>query len=294
MGSHRLPLPCKIDNGSSTWFRCVVSIPEHHLKRKGNRTVQEVSRAKGRYAIVGSAMILFMAGASLAQNQSLPTVMESGSNDVISLQRGQIPDAATPIAPQSPSKALRRRSSATFSAEHPSAGQRAHIGKATSPTRMKRKMAKPSAKPDIASRIAPMSSGGGASIQNNAIAPPAASLVPPPVPESLSESPLASPVGSALAPRPVLDNGISERLVTVCLSNAATNSGTKAFDVQRRDSPRFVVGSGKTTCAKFEPTRQTIYFWKTNTLGKLALTLSNRLDLRDSEGTQIMLNWEQD
>lgn len=99
---------------------------------------------------------------------------------------------------------------------------------------------------------------------------------------------------SIAAPAPVLDSAIAERLVTVCLNNSASNSGTKAFDVQRRDVPRFVAASGKTTCAKFEPTRQTIYFWKTTSQGKLALTLSNRLDLRDSEGTQIMLNWEQD
>ena len=72
---------------------------------------------------------------------------------------------------------------------------------------------------------------------------------------------------SVAAPAPVLDSAIAERLVTVCLNNSASNSGAKAFDVQRRNVPRFVATSGKTTCAKFEPTRQTIYLWKTDAQG---------------------------
>lgn len=212
-------------------------------------------------------MIVLMAGPTSAQNQPLPTVLESGSSDVISVQRGQIPEVSTPIAPLSPSRALKNSSSTNFSAAKRSVGKPASVGKAVSGTRVKSRTRQAPATPGVASRIGPMSlGGGGASLGSNSI----------------------------VAPAPVLDGGIAGRLVTVCLNNSASNSGTKAFDVQRRDVPRFVAASGKTTCAKFEPTRQTIYFWKTNAQGMLALTLSNRLDLRDSEGTQIMLNWEQD
>lgn len=239
---------------------------------KGNQVAKALSRLMSTCTVAGSVMVVLMAGTASAQSQPPPTFLESGSSDVISVQRGQVPTATTPIAPLSPSRALNRSSSTNFSAGTRSVGKAAKqsVGKpakAVSSTRVQSRSRKAPATPGVAPSIGPMSLGGSsASIGSNSVA----------------------------APAPVLDSAIAGRLVTVCLNNSASNSGAKAFDVQRRNVPRFVATSGKTTCAQFEPTRQTIYLWKTDAQGKLALTLSNRLDLRNSEGTQIMLNWQQD
>jgi len=87
---------------------------------------------------------------------------------------------------------------------------------------------------------------------------------------------------------------IKQRLVTICLQNAAVNSGVKAFDIRKNGQPRYVAQPGVKICGKFEPTHHTLYFWKTNKAGRLSLTLSNRLDLGDTDGTQVNLTWVRD
>jgi hypothetical protein len=87
---------------------------------------------------------------------------------------------------------------------------------------------------------------------------------------------------------------VDTRLVTVCLTNPANAQGSKAFDIQRTDPPRFVARTGSRTCARFEPTRHTLYLWKAGADGKLSLILSSPLDLNDADGTQVSIDWQQD
>ncbi|WP_346911505.1 hypothetical protein [uncultured Roseibium sp.] len=87
---------------------------------------------------------------------------------------------------------------------------------------------------------------------------------------------------------------VDTRLVTVCLTNPANAQGSKAFDIQKTDPPRFVARTGARACARFEPTRHTLYLWKARKDGKLSLILSSPLDLNDTDGTQVSLDWLQD
>lgn len=98
----------------------------------------------------------------------------------------------------------------------------------------------------------------------------------------------------AAAPEPDFSDTVSARLVTVCLNNPDNASGAKAFDIRRDGPPRYIADIGKSTCARFEPTRHTLYLWKTNDIGALSLILSNRLDLNDEDGTQVTLDWLRD
>ena len=82
--------------------------------------------------------------------------------------------------------------------------------------------------------------------------------------------------------------------MTVCLNNPDDASGAKGFDIRRDGPPRYVADVGATACARFEPTRHTIYLWKTNDLGALSLILSSRLDLIEADGTQVSLDWLRD
>lgn len=204
-----------------------------------------------------SALLVFTAMPASADSQALPTILQSGSNDIIRLQRGIVPGAETRIAPLSPSNFL---------------------GSGTRKSGAKKRSTRASR------RASPSNVGGGVQVHKLRGAP---QNFPTP-PQGGQAAPATTP------PILKLDERVAERLVTICLSNPGKNSGPKAFDVQRSDEPRYVAQPGEQICAKFEPTRQTVYFWKTNDLGKLSLTLSNRLDLSDSEGTQITLNWEQD
>ena len=83
------------------------------------------------------------------------------------------------------------------------------------------------------------------------------------------------------------------RLVTVCLKNS-TSSGIKAFDIRRGGPPRFAADSGGQACTRLEPIRHTITFWKAAEDGTLQPTLTSRLDLGDTGGTQVTLNWIED
>ncbi len=87
---------------------------------------------------------------------------------------------------------------------------------------------------------------------------------------------------------------IDLRLVTICLSNPGDAQGAKGFDIRRESLPRYVAEIGKMACARFEPTRQMLYFWKADETGDLRLTLSSRLDLNDSDGTLVTLDWMRD
>ncbi|MCP4318764.1 MAG: hypothetical protein GY789_22910 [Hyphomicrobiales bacterium] len=91
-----------------------------------------------------------------------------------------------------------------------------------------------------------------------------------------------------------LEDAIEMRLVTVCLKNPADMHRTKAFDINRTGLPRFPVRPGGQVCAKLEPTRHTVYFWKSDAAGALLPTLSSRLDLNDADGTLINLTWVQE
>lgn len=83
-------------------------------------------------------------------------------------------------------------------------------------------------------------------------------------------------------------------LVTLCLKNASESSRTKAFDIRRSLPPRYLARPGGQVCAAFVPTRQTLYFWKSDEAGKLVLSLSSPLDLGMSAGGRILLTWVQD
>ncbi|MEM9030951.1 MAG: hypothetical protein AAGC70_21545 [Pseudomonadota bacterium] len=95
-------------------------------------------------------------------------------------------------------------------------------------------------------------------------------------------------------PQPVLSEEVNARLVTICLNNPDDAVGAKAFDIRREGPPRYVADIGASACARFEPTRHTLYLWKTNDIGALSLIVSNRLDLNGEDGTQVTLDWLRD
>ena len=103
-----------------------------------------------------------------------------------------------------------------------------------------------------------------------------------------------APTPRSRAANPPSGGRIDTRLVTVCLTNPAGAAGPKAFDIQKSDPPRFVANTGERTCARFEPTRHTLYLWKAGKDGKLFLVLSSPLDLNDTDGTQVSLYWLQE
>jgi len=96
------------------------------------------------------------------------------------------------------------------------------------------------------------------------------------------------------APPPPLEEDIDLRLVTICLTNPEHAQGAKGFDIRRDGLPRYVAEVGEMACARFEPTRQMLYFWKADGSGELIPTLSSRLDLNDSDGTLVTLEWLRD
>ncbi len=107
---------------------------------------------------------------------------------------------------------------------------------------------------------------------------------------SRSLPPASSP---EVQPAP-LEEDIDLRLVTICLTNPAQAQGAKGFDIRRDGLPRYVAEVGEMACARFEPTRQMLYFWKADSSGDLIPTLSSRLDLNDSDGTLVTLDWVRD
>ncbi|WP_299483858.1 hypothetical protein [uncultured Roseibium sp.] len=113
--------------------------------------------------------------------------------------------------------------------------------------------------------------------------------------QALDSFQMAEPAPAPIPePTPVLPEGVDARLVTVCLNNPNGATGAKAFDIRREGPPRYVADVGASACARFEPTRHTLYLWKTNDIGALSLILSNRMDLNGEDGTQVTLDWIRD
>jgi len=86
--------------------------------------------------------------------------------------------------------------------------------------------------------------------------------------------------------------GISARLVIICLLNRTGHGRDVGFDLRREGRPRFIARPGGRVCARVEPARHRFYFWKTDRRGRLAPTLSQRLEL--SAGARIVLTWLRD
>lgn len=205
--------------------------------------------------------------AAQAEDGSQPTFLESGSNDLIRFQRGEgtaeeaIEDAAPlPEPPPAAEKPVAKKMRA-LSVERRSAPAET--------------MTAPAA---------------GLSVQS------APKTMAPPMPQADAAEAEASVPGAAptMASESPIDAEIDARLVTVCLNNPRDAAGAKAFDIRRNGPPRYIANIGGTACARFEPTRHTLYFWKAVDAGPLSLILSSRLDLNGADGTQVSLDWLRD
>jgi hypothetical protein len=224
-----------------------------------------------------------------AADQPQPTFLESGDNDLIRFQKGDVPiiegidqlleDTLVQPKKVKPNFALGRaklKASPEPAAETDLMVESEAREEQPAETRDQKsadRLLAPSS-PGIAPSATQVPLGGISSSAE--VAPLAEKIVPP-------------------APAPArLDDEIDARLVTVCLNNPDAASGAKAFDIRRDGAPRYVADIGATSCARFEPTRHTLYFWKSNELGALSLILSSRLDLNDADGTQVTLDWLRD
>lgn len=250
--------------------------------------------------------------AVLASGLPEPTFLESGSNDLIRFQKGEVPappvtlEAAPSAAPEPVEPAEMRApvhqlmdsegAAAEIAPPPPARPQPPTLAPAPSDapswtdrmdlefdpaigrTAPQRERVAPAAAPKQNSQKRE-ATGAGAQGLNSAIEKSAARRAQEPAP--LEEAADA-------------DDAISARLVTVCLTNPDDASGAKGFDIRRDGPPRYVADVGATACARFEPTRHTIYLWKTNDLGALSLILSSRLDLVEADGTQVSLDWLRD
>ncbi len=232
---------------------------------------------------------------ALAADKPAPTFLESGGNDLIRLQRGEVPQfEAEETDASSAGITLEDRLEADTAEE----------------TKNERRVDPEAALGRLLSEVKPSRDRAFAPSQQQAgeaepVQKPAPPVVQEPNIQSLSDSVpapaevIAPQVPSALQAPPtpapaLLDKDIEARLVTVCLSNPQEASGTKAFDIRRAGPPRYVAEIGATACARFEPTRHTLYLWKTDARGDLSLILSSRLDLNDADGTQVSLDWLRD
>ncbi len=225
-----------------------------------------------------------------------PTFLESGDNDLIRFQKGEVPERenqfgiAVPPAPAArqavPARPL--RSKTIQNRQLPASGGQANglslqAGQEASDQATKDQAIASEAPPAVEAMDAPdalLSAPAAESLQEPARAP--ASAAP------------AADMSSTPAPAAPLPMTIDARLVTVCLSNPQDAHGAKAFDIRRDAPPRYITEPGASTCARFEPTRHTLFLWKTNALGTLSLILSSRLDLNDADGTQVSLDWLRD
>ncbi len=217
-------------------------------------------------AVASAAVSFAITGPVLAAEKPAPSFLQSGSNDLIRFQKGGVPT--------------------------PEISQRAQSSTADKAKPMKRVMA-----PARTTATAAPSATAPAADSLSTVAP-----VQPPAPKEMAAPSPSAKIGvSRLQPEALveakpekLDDDIDIRLVTICLSNPETAQGAKGFDIRRNGLPRYVAEVGETTCARFEPTRQMLFFWKAKEDGELALTLSSRLDLNDSDGTMVTLDWLRD
>lgn len=299
------------------------------MSERGSQTTGFLSPG----VLAGSVVVFVSACIALAQDPPKPTFLESGDNDLIRFQMGGIPDApitesrvlsgrvneAVPvIGPATAPKALKEEGVA----EQESAAlahRRAELAKRADKT--------PS-KPIRTFALAP---AAGIIGSPEAADPPAAPQPKPaPAPERARTAPGAAETSAALfdstasdvsglapasdreadvrvyantlragppetaEPQPVLSEEVNARLVTICLNNPEEANGAKAFDIRREGPPRYVAKVGASACARFEPTRHTLFLWKTNDIGALSLIVSNRLDLNGEDGTKVTLDWLRD
>ena len=259
-----------------------------------------------RSLLFGGLLLSCATVAVLASGLPEPTFLESGSNDLIRFQKGEVPappialEAAPAAAPEpaqpaemgEPERRLMDSEEAAAEVALPPAPAPAPSADTFSPT----DRLSPELGPAIG-RIAP---------QRQRVAPAAAPKHKLQEQETSGSeiqglsSAIEKPVsGRVQEPAPLeeaadADDAIAARLVTVCLTNPEDASGAKGFDIRRDGPPRYVADVGATACARFEPTRHTIYLWKTNDLGALSLILSSRLDLVEADGTQVSLDWLRD
>lgn len=202
-----------------------------------------------------------------ASDKSRPTFLESGSNDLIRFQRGEAAaDEAAGEAAPLPEPA-------------PAAGK---------PVAKKmRSVIRAQRQTPADTMTAP---AAGVAVQS------APRAIAPPMPQADASEMEASVPDTApsMAEESPIDAAIDARLVTVCLNNPQYAAGAKAFDIRRNDPPRYIAEVGGSACARFEPTRHTLYFWKAAETGPLSLILSSRLDLNGADGTQVSLDWLKD
>ncbi|WP_417710485.1 hypothetical protein [Roseibium aggregatum] len=258
-------------------------------------------RRSAKSLLVGGLLLSCATVAVLASGLPEPTFLESGSNDLIRFQKGEVPApesapavAAEPAQPLELREPERRR---LMDGEEAAAEAAPPPAPAPSDNAFGDLVGFDSVPVPPIGQIAP---------QRQRIAPAAAPKQNSQKQEAigadtqgLTSAIEKSAAGRAPDPAPLeeaadSDDAIAARLVTVCLNNPEDASGAKGFDIRRDGPPRYVADVGATACARFEPTRHTIYLWKTNDLGALSLILSSRLDLVEADGTQVSLDWLRD
>ncbi|WP_306144953.1 hypothetical protein [Roseibium sp. MMSF_3412] len=281
--------------------------------------------------LAGSLVVFVSACIALAQEAPKPTFLESGDNDLIRFQMGGVPTAplgearalattvseAVPvISPATAPEALKEEAADEQMAKAP----------ATRRTELAKRAEETPSKPIRTFAVAPPAGILGAPEAADQPTVPQ----PKPAPERARQNSVAAQTSSALfdsatpdvsglapssdleaasrayantvraapqkgaEPQPVLSEEVNARLVTICLNNPEEANGAKAFDIRREGPPRYVADIGSSACARFEPTRHTLYLWKTNDIGALSLIVSNRLDLNGEDGTQVTLDWLRD
>ncbi|MBN9671018.1 hypothetical protein [Roseibium aggregatum] len=213
--------------------------------------------------LLAGALTAFAVPSFLAADSAQPTYLQSGDNDLIEFQRGGVPGADSPA-----DDAIRPAPMARPAKSDPARDKTQSVQGYSSEAPAGRLATTPAPQAEAAS------------------------------PETAFEEDLASDAledaGEGAREREDEPAEIDARLVTVCLTNPRSASGDKAFDIRRDGPPRFVAAIGATSCARFEPTQHTLYLWKTNDGGKLALILSSPLDLNESDGTKVTLDWVRD
>ncbi|MEE4015174.1 hypothetical protein V1T76_24120 [Roseibium sp. FZY0029] len=265
-------------------------------------TSNQQKRRSARSLLIGGLLLSCATVTVLASGLPEPTFLESGSNDLIRFQKGEVPaPESAPVVAAEPAQPLERREPEHRLMDGEEAAVEASPPPAPAPSNNafeeaagfdgvsepaigqiapQRQRVAPAAGPKQESQ---KQEATGADTQglSSAVEKSAAGRAPAPAPAPLEETADA-------------DDAISARLVTVCLTNPDDASGAKGFDIRRDGPPRYVADVGATACARFEPTRHTIYLWKTNDLGALSLILSSRLDLVQADGTQVSLDWLRD
>jgi hypothetical protein len=239
--------------------------------------------------LAGGLASLATVFSAVAADQPQPTFLESGDNDLIRFQKGDVPalegidqlleDSVVQPKKVKPNFALGRAKLKTS----PEPAAEAEI--MMEPEAREEQPAELRNQKSADRLLAPSSPG---------IAPSAAQAPLGGISSSAEVAPIAEKIVPPWPAPARLDDEIDARLVTVCLNNPDDAGGAKAFDIRRDGAPRYIADIGATSCARFEPTRHTLYFWKTNELGALSLILSSRLDLNDADGTQVTLDWLRD